>query len=127
LDELVGLFGLYHFTLLWPVGTGTRHRILRHREIHSYPGPWCFFGAYITGRRVGGVIGGFWTFTWAVGMDQDAWLCRGLGASLLYQDESRPNYLTLGPLPLPSAYVSVFLDVQNNILHHLLPITRLFF
>ena len=61
---------------------------------------------YITDRQVGGVIGRFWTFAWAIGMGQDfldAWLCRGLGASLLYQDKFRPSYLTLGPLALPSA------------------------
>ena len=111
LDELVGLFGLYHFTLLWPVGTGTRHGILRCQEILSYPGPWCSFGAYITDRQVGGVIGRFWTFAWAIGMGQDfpdAWLCRGLGASLLYQDKFRPSYLTLGPLALPSAWCFCF-------------------
>ena len=98
---------ILHYFGLWRLGRGTEFSGAgRYILIQGLGVILEHLWKYTTGRRVRGVIGRFWTFTWAVGMGQDfldAWLCRGLGASLLYQDKFRPSYLTLGPLPLPSA------------------------
>ena len=98
---------ILHYFGLWGLGRGT--------EFSGAGGYFLIQGLgvvlehlwkHFTGRRVGGLMGRVWTFAWAVGMAQDfldAWLRRGIGASLLFQDKFRPSHLTLGPLPLPSA------------------------
>lgn len=61
---------------------------------------------HFTGVRVGGILGRVWTHCWVVlwgSLIIDAWCRKGLGASIFHQDRFRPSFLTLGPLPLPSA------------------------
>ncbi|KAF9446307.1 hypothetical protein P691DRAFT_804382 [Macrolepiota fuliginosa MF-IS2] len=108
--SVIGAFlisGILHDFGLWGMGRGA--------EFSTVGGYFLIQGLgivlehtwrHFTGARVSGTMGRVWTLCWVViwgNLIVDAWCRKGLGASIFHQDRYRPSFLTLGPLPLPSA------------------------
>lgn len=110
LGGVIGAFlvsGILHDFGLWGMGRGA--------EFSTVGGYFLMQGfgiilehtwRHFTGARVGGFVGRIWAVSWVVvwgNLIVDAWCRKGLAASIFHQDRYRPSFLTLGPLPLPSA------------------------